>query len=46
MGILECASGASVWRGYAYCKQRKVTNLEEIDSDIFTAKVWGNAAEP
>ena len=29
MGLLECASGASVWRGYDYCNEKKVKNLVE-----------------
>ncbi|MDD6436228.1 MAG: SWIM zinc finger family protein [Clostridiales bacterium] len=46
MGLLECASGASVWRGYDYYKENKVVNLEEIETNIFTAKVSGNSSEP
>lgn len=46
MGLLECASGASVWRGYDYYKENKVVSLEEIEINIFTAKVSGNSSEP
>ena len=46
MGLLECASGASVWRGYDYYKEKKVVNLEETEVNIFTAKVSGNSSEP
>ena len=46
MGLLECASGASVWRGYDYYKEKKVVTLEETEADIFTAKVSGNSSEP
>ena len=46
MGLLECASGASVWRGYDYYKENKVVSLEEIETNIFTAKVSGNSSEP
>ncbi len=46
MGVLECASGASVWRGYDYYKENKVVSLEEIETNIFTAKVSGNSSEP
>ena len=46
MGLLECASGASVWRGYDYYKEKKVVNLEEIEANIFTAEVSGNSSEP
>ena len=46
MGLLECASGASVWRGYDYYKEKKVVVLEEIEANIFSAKVSGNSSEP
>ena len=46
MGLLECASGASVWRGYDYYKERKVARLEETEANIFAAKVSGNSSEP
>lgn len=43
MGILECASGASVWRGYDYFTQKKVVHLEEIGPSIFSAEVAGSS---
>lgn len=46
MGLLECASGASAWRGYDYYKEKKVVILEEIEVNIFSAKVSGNSSEP
>ena len=46
MGLLECASGASVWRGYDYYKEKKVVTLEETEANIFAAKVSGNSSEP
>lgn len=46
MGILECASGASVWRGFYYYKEKKVVSLEEIEANIFYAKVSGSLIEP
>ena len=46
MGFLECASGASVWRGYDYYKEKKVVVLEETEVNIFSAKVSGNSSEP
>ena len=45
MGILECASGASIWRGYDYFKEKKVNNIEEIREDVFSAKVKGSSNE-
>ena len=46
MGLLECASGASVWRGYDYYKEKKVVKLEKIGDNIFSASVAGSAKEP
>lgn len=46
MGILECASGASIWRGYDVYKVRKVVSLEEIEANVFRAKVSGSSSEP
>lgn len=46
MGLLECASGASVWRGYDYYKEKKVVSLEEIGENIFSATVLGNSSKP
>lgn len=46
MGLLECASGASVWRGYDYYNEKKVKNLTETDAGMFTANVMGTASEP
>ena len=46
MGLLECASGASVWRGYDYYNEKKVQNLIETSSGVFTADVVGTASEP
>lgn len=46
MGLLECASGASVWRGYDYYNEKKVKNLTGTDAGVFTADVMGTASEP
>ncbi len=46
MGVLDCASGASVWRSYDYYKEKKVVSLEEIGTNIFSAKVSGNLDDP
>ena len=46
MGLLECANGASVWRGYDYYNEKKVKNLTETASGVFTADVIGTASEP
>ena len=46
MGILECASGESAWRGYDYYKNKKVVCLTEIDANRFSARVSGNSRAP
>lgn len=46
MGMIECTSGASLWRGYDYYKENKVENLIETSPGIFTADVKGNSEEP
>ena len=45
MGLLDCASSASVWRGYAYFKEKRIKNLTETDKSVFTAVVFGTASE-
>ena len=46
MGMIECTSGASLWRGYDYYKENKVKNLTETSPGLFTADVEGNSDEP
>ena len=46
MGILECASGASIWRGYDYYKENKVICFSELSANLFTAKVAGSSDKP
>ena len=46
MGMIECTSGASLWRGYDYYKENKVKNLIETFPGIFTADVEGNSDKP
>ena len=46
MGMIECTSGASLWRGYDYYKENRVKNLIEASPGIFTADVKGNSDEP
>lgn len=42
MGILECASRASVWKGLACYAQERILRLDEIGEDIFCAEVSGS----
>ncbi len=44
MGLIECASAASVWRGYDYFKDNKVVNLEETGENIYSATVAGSSS--
>ena len=46
MGLLECASGASVCRGYDYFKEKKVISIEKVEDDVFASMVLGSANEP
>lgn len=46
MGILECASVASVSRGYDYYKERKVICFAEMTGNIYSARVVGSSNEP
>ena len=42
MGLLECASGASVWRGYDYYKEQKVMSIGNRSRHFF-ARISGNS---
>lgn len=46
MGLLECASGASVWRGYEYFKEKKVRSIKQLDENVFIATVQGGLSSP
>ncbi len=46
MGLLECASGASVWRGYYYHIEKRVPVYIKTGNTTYRAKVSGNASEP
>ncbi len=43
MGLLECASGDSVWRGYDYYKEKRVPDLIETSESCFQATVNGGS---
>ena len=45
MGLLECASGNSFWRGYDYHKENKVSKLTAIGDGIYQADVMGSSKE-
>lgn len=46
MGLLECASSASIWRGYDYYKEKKVKKLLAVDESQYIAEVDGTRANP
>ena len=46
MGVIECASTNSVWRGYDYYKGKKVSKPEQIGDNTYRARVAGGAAAP
>ena len=42
MGLLECASGASVWRGYDYYEENRVLQIQETGDGTYSASVGGS----
>lgn len=46
MGLLECASYKSIFRGFDYYKGKKVQDLVRITQDRYSAAVSGSAAAP
>lgn len=46
MGLLECASSASAWRGYEYFERDKVGSIQKSGDSIFRADVSGSRKTP
>ena len=46
MGLLECASRASAWRGYEYFREKRVRDVKQLGGGVFTAAVSGNSPSP
>ena len=46
MGLIQCTSKASLWRGYDYYEKKKVKNLQKIDDNGYVAEVEGTMSEP
>ena len=46
MGLIECTSGASLWRGYDYYKEKKVKNLQRVSDTQYAAEVAGTSRTP
>lgn len=46
MGLLECASNKSIFRGYDYYKGKHVLSLVQISKDQYNAAVTGTSPSP
>lgn len=46
MGLLGLASGDSLWRGYDYFKEKKVSQLQKNGDSSFSALVIGTRKAP
>ena len=45
MGLIDIASGNSVWRGLDYCKENKVKNYKKINEFEYEGIVSGSNNE-
>lgn len=45
MSIVSLASGASAWRGYEYCKGKKIKNLKRLSETEFESIALGSNSE-
>lgn len=45
MGLIDCASGNSIWRGYDYFKENKVSKLTPVGDGIYEAEEEKRQAE-
>ena len=46
MGLMNMASGASLWRGYEYYQNKKVQAIEPISESQFHGSISGSQAQP
>lgn len=46
MSIMSSASGASLWRGYEYYKDKKVKSFVKLSDDEYEGIIAGSKAEP
>lgn len=46
MGLLECASYRSIFRGYDYFKAKKVKKFAQVTQNQYSAEVLGSAVMP
>ncbi|MBR7033830.1 MAG: SWIM zinc finger family protein [Clostridia bacterium] len=45
MGLIDLASGASLWRGYDYFTSKRVLSHKKINDNTYSGKVGGNGAD-
>ena len=45
MGLLDCASANSIWRGYDYYKENKVSDIKNIADGVFEGTVRGSGTK-
>lgn len=45
MGLIDCASGNSIWRGYDYFKENKISKLVSTGDSIYEAEILGSCNE-
>lgn len=45
MGLIDVASGNSVWRGLDYAKSGKIKSYKQIDDDVYTGIALGSNGE-
>lgn len=46
MGLIDLASGDSIWRGIDYYDEKRVISWKKLGSDTYSGIVSGNGAEP
>lgn len=44
MGLLDCASGASIWRGYDYYNEKRATLYQKLSDTAYCGKVSGSGS--
>ena len=45
MGLIDLASGTSLWRGYDYYTGKKVLRYKKVNDNTYSGKVSGNGAD-
>lgn len=42
MGLIDIASGNSIWRGIDYCNSKKIINIQKISENVYDSVVQGS----